>query len=291
MQYPACLPCQPSRKKWRGKNGGVFIDDIIDLLRILEPEAYEVWLASSEGDTNPGYHNHHRRFLLGTTIRNEMRNEVFSLYGPFKWKKAYGGYTDDTTKYFLGKEPDIRTLIVDIMFAPETLAKLEWENGGLSIDAIVAAFKEKHPDVYTLYKEAYYHKTDGWLRDLMQGRMHPDSSDHHKLGLYFTMRVTVDGKPIYKFFRGRSKPDLERSIVMAISNAELINQMVDSGVTMDEIVAALKEHSRVYTLYVQASGNGSERGLRTALGKKMKSMSNVVSREDNEGVKRYIWQQ
>ena len=279
------IPAVVEKMAW--KNGGVPINDIIALMRILEPEAYEVWLSSSRDYS-------HRRFLLGATIHNEMRGEVFSLFGPFKLS-AYE-YLDDSTNYFLGEaEPDIRELISDVLLTPEILAKLEWKSGGLTIEAILTAFKEKHPDVYTLYKEAYYHKTDAWLRDLIQGRMysyrHTRSDERRaRLGDYFTMRVTVAGESVAKFFRGRHKPDLERSIVMAISNAGLIKQMVDSGVTMDEIVAALKDHSRVYTLYVQASGNGSEHALRTALGVTMSKMDEVVSREDSDGIKRYFWQ-
>ncbi len=116
--------------------------------------------------------------------------------------------------------------------------------------------------------------------------MHEDSSDRHKLGDYFTMRVTVDGKTTHKFFRGNKKPDLRVSLSTAISNAGLLNKMEDSGITMDEIVAALRDHSRVYTLYVQASD--SERGLRIALGKAMHKIGNVVSRKDSEGTKRYF---
>ncbi len=274
------IPQVAEKMAWQ--NGGITIDNLIEILRILEPKAYEVWDASSKYDW-------HKRFLLGTTIRNEMRDEVFSLHGPLvsKWSDYRSNwYADDSTKYFLGKaEPDIKAMIADVMFTPESLIKMEWGNGGLSIDAIVADFKEKYPDVYNLYAQASATKTDAWLRDLVKGRMHQDSSDHHKLGDYFTIRVTVDGKPVYKFFLG-AKPDLKVSLIMAISNAGLLNKMEDSGITMDEIVAALRDHSRVYTLYVQASG--SERGLRIALGKAMRKIGNVTSRKDSEGTKRYF---
>ena len=276
------IPQVAEQMAWQ--NGGITIDNLIELLRILEPKAYGVWDASSKYDG-------HKRFLLGTTIRNEMRDEVFSLHGPLvsKWSDYRSNwYADDSTKYFWGEaEPDIKAMIAEVMFTPESLIKMEWENGGLSSDAIVADFKEKYPDVYTLYAQASATKTDAWLRDLVQGRMHEDSSDRHKLGDYFTMRVTVDGKTTHKFFRGNKKPDLRVSLSTAISNAGLLNKMEDSGITMDEIVAALKNHSRVYTLYVQASG--SERGLRIALGKAMRKIGNITSRKDSEGTKRYFW--
>ena len=291
------MPAIAKSMTWQ--RGGLLIDDLNALLRVFEPQAHQVLLNSSK-------YRRVRHLFLGLAVYHEMGGEVFSMPTPSVQKRRYWrdwyldyatqtyfrgkGKLDHATKYFWGKEePDIRHLIAEVMFAPEMLAKMEWEIGGLSVDAIIADFKEKHPDVYTLYTQSYYHKTDAWLREFVQGRMHEDSSDHDKLGDYFTQRVTVDGKTTYKFLRGKAKPDLERSIVMAISNAALINQMVDRGVTMDDIVAALKEHSRVYNLYVQAA-NGSERGLRVALGKAMSRVEEIVSRKDDEGTKRYFWE-
>lgn len=271
-------------KKMAWKNGGLTIDDLIVLLRIIEPEAYEVWLASSDYDQRI-------RFLLGTTIRNEMRGEVFSLLAPIPRHARRNWWSRQFTKYFWGVEPDIEAIISEVMFAPESLAKMEWENGGLSTNAIIADFKEKYPDVYTLYVQASVDKTDAWLRNLVRGRMHGNSSDRHKLGDYFTMRVTIDAKPVYKFFRGAKKPDLKAIFLdSVIANAEFNAKMVNNGVTMDEIVTELRDHQpHVYTLYVRASGRDSEHGLRIALGKAMHTIGNVVSRRDSEGTKRYFW--
>ena len=105
-------------------------------------------------------------------------------------------------------------------------------------------------------------------------------------GKVFSLLVKVDGRSVRKYFVGEA-PDLEAIIseVMAIPERNAKMKWENEGLTMDEIMAAVIEtYPDVHTLYVQASPNKNEHGLRIALGKVLGGMDRIVSR--NRG---YFW--
>lgn len=268
------------------KRGGVLIDTIIALLRGFEPEAYQVWLDSSKDSSQ-------RKSLLDDTIRSEMQDKVFSLHGPFK--SEYSEHAKDwevveSIKYFWGKaEPDVKTILAEIISAPETLAKTEWKGGGLIEEDILDTLKMRHNDVYNLYVEAHAKRSDVWLRNLTRAVMWSTEGGKKAslmmqlLGDYFTLPATVHYRDVNKIFKGR-EPDLVESLIMAVSAAGLVDKMADSGLAMSEITDVFSRHApQVYSLYTR-----THNGLSGALKKEIEHSYEVARRQYSQGPDRYF---
>ena len=62
------------------------------------------------------------------------------------------------------------------------------------------------------------------------------------------------------------------------------------GLSIDEVMAeVIKRYPKVNTLYVQASHNKTDNGLRAALGMALSGINGVISQRDRVGYIRYFW--
>ena len=223
------------------QNGGVINDAFIDHLRQHHHRVYD------------SYSELGLRIKLGVALAREL--EIFAL------QVKMNGRT--VNKYFWGEEPDIPALVSEIISSSEIKDKLEWEHGGLSMDEILTELKEFYPDVYTLYVQASEHKNDYGLRTALGAALERETG-----GRIFALQVEVGGKAVSKYFWGE-RPDMPALVAEVISSPELSNKFEweHGGLSMDEILTKIKElRPDVYTLYVRASDNGTEHGLRILLG-------------------------
>ena len=249
-------------------SGGVAMDEFINYLSVHETEVYSLY------DSERGL-----RLSLGKALNDAVNRDIFRLIIDADGK--------DVRKYFRGARPDLQDIISTVIADPELNAKMQWGSEGLSMDEIMAAVTELYPVVHTLYVQASTNKKDHGLRTALRKAMNEEMK-----GSVFSLGIGADGKNVNKYFRG-AKPDLQAIISTVIADPELNAKMQwgSEGLSMDEIMAAItKLYPEVHTLYVQASTNKKDHGLRTALGKALDGVDGVVFSRSTGGV-RYFWKE
>ncbi len=229
---------------------GLSTDEIMAAVIELYPEVRTLYVQSSTNKNERGL-----RTALGKALDKEMEGSVFSLRIDVDGKLVH--------KYFRGTKPDLQAIISTVITDPELSAKMQWGSEGLSTDDIMAAVIKLYPKVHTLYVQASTNKTELGFRVALRKAL-----DEEMEGSVFSLQIGVDGKLVKKYFRG-AKPDLQAIISTVIADHELSAKMQrgSEGLIMDEIMAAVtKLYPKVRTLYVQASANKKDHGLRIALG-------------------------
>ena len=253
---------------------GLSTDEIMAAVIKLYREVHTLYVQASTNKNDYGL-----RVALGRALDAEMEGSVFSLIIDADGK--------DVRKYFRGAKPDLQAIISTVIAGSELSAKMQWGSEGLSTDEIIAAVTELYREVHTLYVQASANKNDYGLRQALG-----DALDKEMKGSVFSLHIGADGKNVNKYFRG-AKPDLQDIISTVIADPELNAKMQwgSEGLSMDEIMAAItKLYPEVHTLYVQASTNKKDHGLRTALGKALDGVDGVVFSRSTGGV-RYFWKE
>ena len=260
--------------KMQWDSEGLSTDEIMAAVTKLYPKVRTLYVQASTNKNDSGL-----RIALGRALDEEMEGSVFSL--------GIGADGKKIRKYFLGTKPDLQAIISTVITDPELNAKMQWGSEGLITDDIIAAITELYPKVHTLYVQASTNKTElGFHQSL--GR----ALDEEMKGSVFSLRIKADGKNVNKYFRG-ARPDLQDIISTVIATPELNAKMQWSseGLIMDEIIAAItKLYPDVHTLYVQASTNKKDSGLRSALGMALDEVEGVVFLRSTGGV-RYFWKE
>ena len=254
---------------------GISTDEIMAAVTKLYPKVRTLYVQASTNKTEHGL-----RTALGKAMDEEMEGSVFSL--------GIGADGKKIRKYFLGTKPDLQAIISTVIADPELSAKMQWDSEGLSMDEIMAAVIKLYPKVRTLYVQASTNKNDSGLRQAL-GKV----LDKEMKGSVFSLTINADGKDVRKYFRG-ARPDLQAIISTVIATPELNAKMQwgREGLSMDEIMAVVTElYPEVHTLYVQASANKNDFGLRTALGKALGGVEGVVVRHYSTGGMRYFWKE
>ena len=167
------------------------------------------------------------------------------------------------SKYFRGAAPDLKAIIADIVATDALSAKMQWGEEGLSMDDILAEVSTHHPKVRELYVGASHNNTEHGLRSALGEVLEKEMQ-----GDVFRLHINVDGKNVRKYFRGTA-PDLKAIIADIVATDALSAKMQwgKEGLSMDDIMAEVStHHPKVRELYVGASHNNNEYGLRTALG-------------------------
>ena len=256
---------------------GLSMDEIMAAVIKLYPEVRTLYVQASSSKTEHGL-----RLALGMALDEEMEGSVFSLNINADGKHVY--------KYFRGARPDLQAIISTVIADPELSAKMQWGSEGLSTDEIMAAVIKLYPEVRTLYVQASTNKKDHGLRVALGQAL-----DEEMEGSVFSWDIGADGKKVRKYFLGE-KPDFQDIISTVIAAPELSAKMQwgSEGLSLDEIMAAvIKLYPEVRTLYVQASTNKNELGLRSALGQALDGVDGVVVRRYNRtsGRARYFWKE
>ena len=260
------IPEFKGRMTWA--SGGITIDEFINYLSVHETKVYSLYEAERG-----------LRINLGKALNDAMNRDIFSL--------PIGADGKRVKKYFRGARPDLQNIISTVIAAPELNAKMQWGREGLSTDEIMAAVIELYPEVRTLYVQASTNKNDRGLRVALGMAL-----DEEMEGSVFSLLISADGKKVHKYFRG-AKPDLQAIISTVIATPELNAKMQwgREGLSMDEIMAAItKLYPEVHTLYVQASTNKNDSGLRSALRRALDGVDGVVFSRSTGGV-RYFWKE
>ena len=153
----------------------------------------------------------------------------------------------------------LKDTVSQMLNIPEFKGRMTWTSGGVAIDEFVNYLSVHETKVYSLYE------AERGLR-LSLGKALNDAMNRN----IFNLLIDPNSKqPKRKYFRG-TKPDLQAIISTMIADPELNAKMQwgSEGLIMNEIMAVLIElYPEVHTLYVQASSNKNELGLRQALGK------------------------
>ena len=254
---------------------GLSMDDIMAAVIKLYPEVRTLYVQASANKKDSGL-----RVALGMALDAEMEGSVFSL--------QIGADGKGIHKYFLGTKPDLQDIISTVIATPELNAKMQWGREGLSMDDIIAAITELYPKVHTLYVQASDNKKDHGLRSVLGKAL-----DEEMEGSVFSLHIGADGKDVKKYFRG-ARPDLQAIISTVITDPEFSAKMQwgREGLITDEIMAAVTGlYPEVHTLYVQASTNKNDSGLRIALGKALGGVEGVVVRHYSTGGMRYFWKE
>ena len=109
------------------------------------------------------------------------------------------------------------------------------------------------------------------------------------------MNIKANGKNVRKYFRGE-EPDLKAIISEIITTPELNTKMEGGkeGLSIDEVMAeVIKRYPEVNTLYVQASHNKTDNGLRNVLGKALDEemqgeLFSLVAQANGKNVHKYF---
>ena len=254
---------------------GLIMDEIMAAVIKLYPEVRTLYVQASINKTEHGL-----RSALGQALDEEMEGSVFRLDINADGKVVH--------KYFHGAKPDFQAIISTVIADPELSAKMQWGSEGLSTDEIMAAVIKLYPEVRTLYVQASTNKKDHGLRVALGQAL-----DEEMEGSVFSWNINADGKNVSKYFRG-ARPELQAIISTVIADPELSAKMQwgSEGLIMDEIMAAVRElYPEVRTLYVQASSNKTEHGLRIALGKALNGVDGIVVRRTGDVNVRYFWKE
>ncbi len=271
---PTVIAAPELNAKMQWGSEGLSTDDIIAAVTGLYPEVHTLYVQASTNKNKYGFSS-----ALGRVLDKEMEGGVFSL--------SIGADGKGIHKYFRGTKPDLQAIISTVITDPELSAKMQWGGEGLSTDEIMAAVTGLYPEVHTLYVQASTNKKDHGLRIALGVAL-----DKEMKGSVFSLRIDADGKYVHKYFRG-ARPDLQDIISTVIADPELSAKMQwgSEGLIMDEIMAAVtKLYPKVHTLYVQASANKKDHGLRIALGVALDGVDGVVFSRSTGGV-RYFWKE
>ena len=165
---------------------------------------------------------------------------------------------------------------------PKFTANMAWGKNGVAVDELITYLHNHDPKVYRLYdsERGLRIQLGKAIKEEMQGGL-------------FRLRIKEDGKKVSKYFRG-AKPDLQAIISTVIADPELSAKMQwgSEGLSTDDIIAAVTGlYPEVHTLYVQASTNKKDHGLRMALGKALDGVDGVVVRRYSTGGVRYFWKE
>ena len=167
---------------------------------------------------------------------------------------------------------------------PEFKGRMTWASGGITMDEFINYLIVHETKVYSLYD------SERGLR-LSLGKALNDAMNRD----IFSLRIDADGKYVHKYFRG-ARPDLQDIISTVIADPELSAKMQwgSEGLSTNEIIAAVKElFPKVHTLYMQASTNKTEHGLRIALGNALDeemegSVFSLQIKVDGKGIRKYF---
>lgn len=227
------------------KQGGVTTDELIEHLQTHEPHIY----------------NLHReqaiRIRLVMALDEVLGDDFFSMLT----RDADGSAV---RRYLRGNEPDLTAIALEVINMPNIYNEMQWGSDGVEMAEILAAVKEHYRDVYDLYVNTSSHKTDLGLGNTLGKilvRQLPVS--------VFRMSLTVDNRFTSKYFYGEA-PDLRAIAVEILQAPEIAAKMREAGdgATMDDFLAVFaKLYPAVYHLYVQASANKTDTGLRRSLGR------------------------
>ena len=167
---------------------------------------------------------------------------------------------------------------------PKFTANMAWGKSGVAIDELITYLHNYDFNTYNLYKSEHglHTQLGKAIKEEMQGDV-------------FRLQIKEDGKDVRKYFRGTA-PDLKAIIADIVATDALSAKMQwgKEGLSMDDIIAeVITHHSEVRELYVGASHNNKEYGLRIALGKVLeKEMQGDVFRldieEDGKQVSKYF---
>ena len=260
-----------AKMQW-GKEG-LSMDDIMAEVITHHSEVRELYVGASHNNTEHGL-----RSALGEVLEKEMQGDVFSLV------------IGEVSNYFRGTAPDLKAIIADIVDTDALSAKMQWGKEGLSMDDILAEVITHHSEVRELYVGASHNNKESGLRSALGVVL-----DAEMQGDVFSLRIKEDGKGVSKYFRGTA-PDLKAVIADIVATDALSAKMQwgKEGLSMDDIMAeVITHHSEVRELYVGASHNNKESGLRTALGVVLDAemQGDVFSlriKEDGKGVSKYF---
>ena len=247
---------------------GLSMDDILAEVSTHHPKVRELYVGASHNNTEHGL-----RIALGEVLEKEMQGDVFRLHINVDGKNV--------RKYFRGTAPDLKAIIADIVATDAFSAKMQWGKEGLSMDDILAEVSTHHPKVRELYVGASHNNTEHGLRIALGTVL-----DTEMQGDVFRLRIKEDGKMVWKYFRGTA-PDLKAIIadIVATDAFSAKMQWGKEGLSMDDILAeVITHHPKVRELYMGASHNNTEHGLRIALGKVLSSIDRVVLHDQ-----RYFW--
>ena len=173
----------------------------------------------------------------------------------------------------------MRDAVSKMVKVPGLTEKMAWEKGGVAIDELIAYLSVHEQKVYHSY-------SDRGLRSVLGRVLDEDMRDE-----LFSLRIEANGKNVHKYFRGE-EPDLKAIISEIITTPKLSTKMEwgNEGLIMDEIMAeVIKRYPEVNTLYVQASHNETDHGLRIALGGALSEINGVISQRDRVRYRRYFW--
>ena len=263
------IPKFTANMAW-GKSG-VAIDELITYLHNYDFDTYRLY-KSERG----------LRLQLGKAIREEMQGDVFSLHIEEDGKNV--------RKYFRGAAPNLKAIIADILATDAFSAKMHWGKEGLSMDDILAEVITHHSEVRELYVGASNNNNEYGLR-IALGKV----LDAEMQGDVFRLDIGVNGKLVSTYFRGAA-PDLKAIIadIVATDAFSAKMQWGNKGLSMDDIMAEVStHHPEVRELYVVASHNNTENGLRSSLGEVLgKEMQGDVfslkTKEDGKVVRKYF---
>ena len=242
---------------------GLSMDDIMAEVIKHHPDVYKLYVKASHNSNEYGL-----RAALGKVLEKGVRGDVFTL--------LIGEGDKQVLKYFRGEEPDLKAIVAEIIANDVFSAKMQLGKEGLSMDDIMAEIKRQHADVHKLYVGASHNSNEYGLRSAL-GRV----LDTEMQGDVFKTKITEGRNSTSKYFRGE-EPDLKAIVAEIIANDVFSAKMQlgKEGLSMDDIIAeVIKQHSDVHKLYVGASHNNNEKGLRIALGLVMNSIDEVVSHE------------
>lgn len=230
-------------------NGGLTMDEIITMIAMFHKDVYPLYIGASAGKTDHGL-----RVSLGYKLEKLLQGNVFSIPIDIGGKLVH--------KYFRGKAPDLKAIISEIIAIPELRAKMKLPNEGLSIDDIIEEIIIRYPDVYLLYLSAAGGDSDRGLRIAIGTLL-----DKKMQGEVFSIRVRINGKLVSKYFL-TVEYDLKEILLAVIALPEVKAKFnwKNGGATMNDIIeGVIKLYPDVHSMYVNASHNWSDNGLRAAL--------------------------
>ena len=257
--------------------GGLSTDEIVAKIKERHPTVYSLYVQASNTNTDSGL-----RLALGEVMDKKLNGGIFSM--PVSVGDKY------INKYFSGKEPDLEAIIASVF--PRLRHKMQWQQGGLSMDEIVAAVRVFYRDVYTLYIQTSYNNTDAGLRIALGRALEKRLQQETDV---FTIQVNVGNRKPFKYLEGK-KPDIESILAAVLPRVSYKLKVENGGLIMDDVMAEVKAlYPHVHTLYVQASSKGNDYGLRTLLGKELEKVQQgsifrmLVDTDDNKKVFKYFY--
>ena len=242
------------RDKMSWSNGGVAMDDIVAEVIKLHPNIRTLYMRASHNNTEDGL-----RIAIGKAMDKDLEDGIFTLSTMINGKS--------TKKYFLGIKPDLEEIALEII--DKYRNKMEWQNGGLAMDEILAFVKWYYPHVYNLYVQASVNKNSRGLISSL-GR----ALDRRLDESFFT--ISLDGNKDRKYFWGEQP--VTKDLLAKIIRSEAISTKMEwhnGGATFDDIIEQFVQlYPGFYDLYRKAynkDGNELHRTFATMLGALMRN--------------------